>query len=294
MIVEYTFEHVSLSINKSGFSLQDISFSLKQGEVLGIFGPGSSGKTSLLYLVCGVYRPDKGRIIVNGEDVIKEDTWKRIRHRMAVAFQFREDMFSHNSILDEFKGIFGNRITSRQELESLSLKALKWAGMKKPDILYRMPFHLSQGESSRLGLALVIAKDADCMILDEPTTGIEPASGKRLMHDLVRHCHRHKKIGIILSHDTRILLPLVDKSMILSDGRVINYGIWDEILDKYGLIPSVGLPLPPIAELAIRLKKKGFPVTRIWKNHNEASKALKSLLSSTPGDRKHHPSQSPF
>lgn len=283
MIEKISLQNVSLSNarddTKSPYFLENISLSISRGKVLGIFGPSAAGKTTLLFLICGLLKPDYGTVEVDGEDPTRQrDGWKKIREHMAVAFQFPEDMFFHESVSEEFWKILKEKGHTKKGAASLAHKALEWAGLDASSLLNRHPLYLSQGELRKMSLALVWAQDRECIIVDEPTVGLECIWKKRIIQDIIQDCHRRGKIGIIATHDTPTLLPLVDISIILDKGKIIIQGPWSEILNKPECLSSCGLSLPPLADLAIRLKNAGMQIHRIWKDLDQATEDINEWI----------------
>ncbi|MBN2373488.1 ATP-binding cassette domain-containing protein [bacterium] len=280
-------ENVSLAftgdgVEKSGF-LRDISLNVNAGEIFGIFGPSASGKTSLIYSICGLLKIDRGRLLVNGEDPSRQkDGWKRFRKRLAVAFQFPEDMFFKGSIADEFWDVLKEKGLSREDAEGLAHKAMEIAGLDATFFWHVHPLRLSQGQLKMLSIALVHAQDRDCMILDEPTAGLGCLPKKRIITNISELCRSKDKICIIASHDTSTLLPVIDHGIILLDGRVVISGSRDDILCNPDCIISSGLSLPPLSDLAIRLKKAGLPICRIWTDTDQAAEDIAEIIKGRP------------
>ncbi len=280
MINEILLKNVYIKNDEEAYSLEDISLGIKSGEVTGIFGQSGSGKTTLIYLICGLLKPEKGKILINGEDPSKQKgAWKTIRKNLGVSLQFPEDMFFQESVLDEFKRILGDKRYTKDEIQSLAINALKWAGLDKVNLLERHPLQLSQGEMRRLSLALVRAQNSSCVILDEPTVGLDPIAKKKMVKEIIQYYRQEDKIVIISSHDTPVILPLVDQIIILKKGKIITQGSWNNILGKEAdSLISAGLSFPPFADLSIRLKMAGIPVKNIWKEFDQAKKDIVELI----------------
>jgi len=284
MINDITLEHVTLKNAEGQTILKDISCKVKKGEVLGIFGPSGSGKTTLLFLICGLTNPSEGSVLINGNNPSKDKgLWKKTRKDFAVSVQFPEDMFFQESVFGEFKKLYEGDGYSPELIRALAYDSLKWAGLDISGILERHPLKLSQGELRRLSLAIVWGKKKECIILDEPTAGVEAISKERLLCGIIGYCHENKKIGIMLSHDIRELLPLVDRIMIINKGKMVCHGGWAEVLENPDLLTSAGLCLPTFAELSIKLREAGIPVKNIWRQLDQAKEEILQLLSNRGG-----------
>jgi energy-coupling factor transport system ATP-binding protein len=274
--VSFSYDRIKKLKNRC---IRSISFRINEQNVLGIFGPSGSGKTTLIFLICGLLKPDCGRILVDGENLSEQkDAWEKLRSRMGVSFQFPEDMFFQESISEEFIEILGKKGHSREDAEHMAHRAIEWTGLAADSIWSEQPLHLSYGQLRRLSLALVWAQDWDLLILDEPTVGLDCLSKKKILGDLVCRCHKPGKLGIITSHDTSTLLPLVDHAIVLDKGEIALYDSREGILPKWESISSLGLSMPALAELSIKLKKAGLPINQIWQNQSQAIKDIVDMM----------------
>jgi energy-coupling factor transport system ATP-binding protein len=278
-----SFENVTFSYNKDtklkDQSLRNISFSINDKNILGVFGPSGSGKTTLIFLLCGLLKPDYGRILIDGKNPLEQKvTWGKLRNRMGVAFQFPEDMFFQGYVSEEFIEILGGKGHSKEEAEHMALRAIEWTGLDAGSIWHRHTMHLSYGQLRLLNLALVWSQDWDLLILDEPTVGLDCLSKEKILKDLVCRCHQPGKLGIITSHDTATLIPLVDQALVLDKGKIVLFDSGDKILHKWENISSLNLSIPALAELSIKLKKAGLPINQIWQNQSQAIKNIVDLL----------------
>ncbi|MGA1842402.1 MAG: energy-coupling factor ABC transporter ATP-binding protein [bacterium] len=278
-----SFENVSFSYNRDTKSkdqcLRDISFSIKDQNVLGVFGPSGSGKTTLIFLFCGLLKPDHGRILIDGENPWEQkDAWEKLMSRMGAAFQFPEDMFFQESVSEEFIEILKKKGHSTEDAELMAIKAIEWTGLDPGSIWHRHTMRLSYGQLRLLSLALLWAQDWDFLILDEPTVGLDCLLKEKILKDLISRCHQPGKLGIITSHDTSTLLPLVDHAIILNKGEIALYDSREGILRKWESISSLNLSIPALAELSIKLKKAGLPLSQIWQNQNQALKDILDMM----------------
>jgi energy-coupling factor transport system ATP-binding protein len=223
--------------------------------------------------------PDYGKILVDGQNPSNQKLcWEKLRSRMGVTFQFPEDMFFQESISEEFWKILGEKGHSKKDVERLSHNAMKWIGLDANNLWSKHPFHLSQGQLRQLSLALVWAQDWDLLLMDEPTVGLDCLLKGKILKDLLQRCHQHDKLCIITGHDTSTLLPLVDYGIILDKGEIVLYDTREKILQKSDCLSSVGLSMPPLADLSIKLKKNGLPINQIWKDQGQAIRDLIAII----------------
>ncbi|MGA1790614.1 MAG: energy-coupling factor ABC transporter ATP-binding protein [bacterium] len=272
---EISVEDISFGYDKDNHKcpcLKNISFQIRQGETIGIFGPSGAGKTTLIFLICGLLKPDKGQIRVNGESLSgQRNAWKGFRNKIGMTFQFPDEMFFHESVSEEFLHVLNKKGFSDEKAKALACEALKWAGLDPEAFWSRHPMHLSLGQLRRLSLAIVWVQKQELLILDEPTVGLECRFKKRLLEDMIAYCREDGRMGIIASQDTNTLLSLVDYALILKDGETVLLGSGGKVLSQPDCLTSADLSLPLLADLFIKLKQSGLPGNRIWRDLDEAS-----------------------
>jgi len=177
-----------------GFSVEDVNFELGEGEVLGIVGSNGSGKTTIAKLIAGLLKPDKGRIELKGSvGMVMQDP-------------------DHQLFMDTVE----RELTFGLEDDKLPLEVIK--SMDLRHLMKRHPHSLSGGEKQRTLISVFLVKKPNLLIMDEPTTGMDLENMKRL----VNWIKKLKRMGlslIIISHDLEFLDMVVDKILILKNGR---------------------------------------------------------------------------
>ena len=212
-------------------ALNNVSLSLEKGRIVGLLGPNGSGKSTLAKLIMGIEKPTQGRILLNGEDIT--DLAVDERARRGISFAFQQPV--------RFKGLDIFQLVSlaagRELSKDTACEYLSEVGLCALDYVDRpLDQSLSGGELKRIEIAMMLARGSEFTILDEPEAGIDLWSFQNLIS--VFH-HLHEVTGgtiLIISHQERIL-NMVDKIIVLEEGRVAQYGIKDDILP--GLILEV-------------------------------------------------------
>jgi len=275
---EIFLDDISYSVQRHGnkiYLIRNISFKMTQGDVWGILGPSGAGKTMLILLICGLLNPDQGKILVDGLHLSEQKNgWRSFRSKMGIVFQFPEDMFFHETVAEEFLKLLEIRGYSTEDAKRLAHEALEWAGLDPHSLWSRHPLHLSHGQLRLLSLALVWGQDWDLLVLDEPTIGLDSISKQRMLKEMVHRCHHEGKMGIIASHDTDTLLPLIDHALILQEGRCLIQDTSDDILSNPASLTAIGLSIPPLAELSFKLRNSGVPVRHIWRDLDQAARDI--------------------
>jgi phospholipid/cholesterol/gamma-HCH transport system ATP-binding protein len=227
-IVEIEDVHYSVS-GRAIFS--GLSLSIPRGRITAIMGPSGTGKTTLMRLITGQIKPDKGRVLFDGLEVphLSRRELYKARRRMGMLFQ--------NGALLTDMDVFENVAFPLREhtklpetlLRHLVLTKLQSVGLRGAARL--MPGELSGGMARRVALARAMATDPEVLIYDEPFTGLDPISMGMIVR-LVRQMNYALGItSIVVSHDVEELAILADTSYIISEGKVVAAGSFLELKD---------------------------------------------------------------
>jgi len=216
--------------------LQEISMSVRKGEILGILGQSGTGKSVLLKLVAGFLRPDEGQVFFKGYDVGKmtESNLLEIRKRVSYVFQ-SSGIFDSLSVGENIayplreQGITDEKII-RERVNNL-LEIVELTGQ-----MHRRYDRLTSGGKKQVAIARAIANNPEIILYDEPTTGIDPIIRKSLSR-LIRKLNEQEKLtSVVVTHDLKCLDIVADRVILLKDGRIYFEGDLNELKtsgDKY-------------------------------------------------------------
>lgn len=218
-------------------ALSGVSFSLGAGERLGLVGPNGAGKSTLLLLLTGVLTPSEGSLLLEGE-VVNEASLSRLRERVGVVFQHADDMLFTSRVSDDVA--FGPRHArlASPEVEARVEEALAAVGAEA--LRERVPQHLSGGEKRRVALASALALRPEALLLDEPTSDLDPR-GRRELRALLEEL---SLATLVASHDLEFVLALCPQVLVLDHGRSIRVGPSREVLGDEELMLAHGLERP--------------------------------------------------
>jgi len=212
-------------------ALRGISLHLAEGESLALFGPNGSGKTTLLLHLNGTLT-GSGVIRIAGLDVCKSNL-KEIRRRVGIVFQDSDEQLFMPSVLEDV--MFGplNLGWTREKAEHRARAVLEQVGLCAADA-HRPPFHLSAGEKRRVALAGVLAMEPKLLVLDEPTTSLDPP-GQRALLELLRQLPQPK---LIATHDVSFATGLATRAIFLTGGKILAEGPLPHIVDQFEWRPN--------------------------------------------------------
>lgn len=238
-------------------ALQNVSFNADRGEILSIVGHTGSGKSTLAMHLNGLIVPQSGEVFVDGIKISKDpENLRRIRQSVGLVFQYPEQQIFAETVRDEI--LFGpyNWGLRGDVLEKRAFDAMDLIGLDK-SFASANPFMLSGGEKRRVAIASVLASQPGCLVLDEPTAGLD-FNGVCELTSLLRSLSEKGICVIHITHDLELGLNISDRILILSEGTVTAYGTPSEISEMLSNINVKGLVLPDILSLSYQLKKAGF------------------------------------
>ena len=208
-------------------SLDDVSFAVNRGEVLGIVGPNGSGKSTLLFLMHGLLKPFRGRILIDGEDVSKID-FPKLAVRQGILFQNPNHQIFSPSIKEELS--FGLKNLGLGEVE-IEKRIKLVSDFFNFDDLSRDPHSLSYGQRKLLSLATVLAMDPEVILLDEPELGMDIGFMDKFEKRLLK-LNRSGKSFVIASHDLDLIEDVAHRVLFLEDGRVMKVGPTQQVMSE--------------------------------------------------------------
>jgi cobalt/nickel transport system ATP-binding protein len=218
-------------------ALFGVDLQVRAGERVALLGPNGAGKTTLVLHLNGILTPGSGTVTVSGLPVTK-DNFQVIRRRVGVVFQDPDDQLFLGTVRQDVAFGPANQGLRGQELQEWVMEALDQVGMA--DFVDRPPHHLSFGQRRRVAVATVLAMRPEILVLDEPSSNLDPAS-RRELADIVRALD---VTVLMVTHDLPYALELCPRSVVLSGGSVVADGPTYDLLTDEELMRGHRLELP--------------------------------------------------
>ncbi len=240
-------------------AVNDLSFKIENGESLAILGKTGSGKSTILQLMNGIIKPASGMVKVDEMLTINKNSIAEIRKKIGLVFQYPEHQFFADNVYEEIA--FGPRNFGMSEIEIRSsiMNSIRIVNLKET-ILSRSPFALSGGEQRKVAIASIIACNPNYLILDEPTSSLDPVSVKNLF-EIIEELRKAGKSIVIVTHSIEEALTYFRRAIVVSNGRIVFDGetqkLLDEEIENWGLLP------PPLVRVTEKVKKECGKVYRI-------------------------------
>ncbi len=236
-------------------AVDDISFSVNKGEVLGLVGESGSGKSvtgfSMLGLVDPPGRITGGKILFNGQDIVSlSDDGLRALRGKNIAMIFQDPMMTLNPVLridtQMIEAITAHEKVARRIARERSRDALSLVGIASPDErLKAYPHQLSGGMRQRVSIAIALLNKPDLIIADEPTTALDVTIQSQILYEIKKLCRETGTALIWITHDLTVVAGLADHICVMYAGRIVEQGKISDVLDHplhpytRGLIGSV-------------------------------------------------------
>lgn len=205
-----------------------VNLSIQRGENITVLGGSGSGKSVLLKEITGLLKPDKGKVIIEGENIVPMDERELVNVRKKIGMLFQGAALFDSLTVEENIAypIRENANFPENEIKEIVARNLEMVGL--PDIEDKMPSDLSGGMKKRVGLARAMAMNPKILLYDEPTTGLDPPNITRINH-LVRNMQEKFGItGVIITHDVQSAFEISDRIAFLYHGKIVFTGTVEE------------------------------------------------------------------
>ncbi|MFH1969234.1 MAG: ABC transporter ATP-binding protein [Verrucomicrobiota bacterium] len=218
-------------------ALRGVSFRITHGESVALVGANGAGKSTLLLHLNGYLTPTRGEVRI-GETPLVRETVAAVRRAVGMVFQDPDDQLFMPTVFEDVA--FGplNAGLPPDEIEHRVVSALERVGMTH--LRDRPPYRLSAGEKRAVAIATVLAMSPDVLVMDEPSSHLDPRGRRRLIELL--KSFKHTKI--IATHDLELVVELCSRVIVLDDGRVVAEGQTVELLNDEALMLAHGLERP--------------------------------------------------
>ena len=242
-------------------AIDDVSFTIDDGEFVSIIGPTGSGKSTMLQHLNGLLKPKSGTIIIDGIDITDSKTGMlEIRKKVGLVFQYPEYQLFEETVAKDVAFGPANLGLEPEEIDARVRRSVELVGLDYDEIKNASPFELSGGQKRRVAMAGVLAMEPRVLVLDEPTAGLNPRAHRDIL-DMVGEIHRREKNTIILvSHNMNDVARLSDRILVMSGGKLEMNGTPQEIFSREEEVKSMGLALPDSMEILSRLRKAGMRI----------------------------------
>lgn len=259
-------------------AIENINLKIDKGELVGIIGHTGSGKSTLIQHLNGLLKPEKGTVLIDGEDIFKKGCdLRKIRFKVGLVFQYPEYQLFEETVYDDIAFGPKNMGLSEEEIDKRVREAAAFTGVEA--YLGKSPFDLSGGQKRRVAIAGVMAMEPEILILDEPAAGLDPKGRDKILSEIKQYQREKGNTVLLVSHSMEDIAKLATKVLVMSGGKVFKYDTPEKIFSDAEEIEKIGLAVPQITEVFEILKKHGIDTGKSIFSVEYAKNVLLSLLS---------------
>ena len=257
-------------------ALDDMNFSVEAGEFIGIIGHTGSGKSTLMQHLNGLLKPTSGKVLLDGKDIWSDKKLTRqARFRVGLVFQYPEYQLFEETVYKDISFGPKNMGLSREEVDRRVREAAGFVGLSEEQ-LQMSPFDLSGGQKRRVASAGVIAMEPEILILDEPTAGLDPVGREEILANIQAYRKAKNATIMMVSHSMSDVARLTDRLLVLSGAKIAMDGTPAEVFNRAWELEEIGLDIPDVTRVFMRLKEMGLPVEPVY-TLEQAVETLKKL-----------------
>lgn len=259
-------------------ALDGINVTIPKGSITGLIGHTGSGKTTLVQMLNGLLRPDRGEVLIDGKNIWdKPKEIKKIRFKVGLVMQYPEYQLFEETIYKDIAFGPKNMGLSEDEINKRVLEAADFAGFDRA-LLDKSPFDLSGGQKRRAAIAGIIAMKPDVLVLDEPAAGLDPRGRDSIFGNIVKYQKESGTTVVIVSHSMEDMARLCDHLIVMADGKIVMCGDRTTVFSQAETLRQIGLDVPQITSLMLKLRERGFDVDGSIYTVSDACENLKKLL----------------
>ncbi|MGN1329626.1 MAG: energy-coupling factor transporter ATPase [Eubacterium sp.] len=252
--------------------LENLNLSIEKGSFVAILGHNGSGKSTIAKLTNGILFPQKGRVLVDGQETKEDDSIFDIRKKVGMVFQNPDNQIVSSIVEEDVAFGVENLGVPPEECRKRVDEALKTVGMY--EYRTKSPSKLSGGQKQRVAVAGIIAMRPECIVLDEPTAMLDP-SGRREVLETVKKLNSEEGITIVLITHYMDEAVQADRVIVVDDGKIKLDDTPQKVFSQVDKVKSFGLDVPQSTELIYRL---GLESNKVILNAEDCAEFLKSLI----------------
>ena len=241
-------------------ALDDVSFSVDEGDFVGIIGSTGSGKSTLISHFNGLNRPTSGRILIDGKDMWEQGADLRaFRFQVGLVMQYPEYQVFEETCAKDIAYGPRNMGLDEAEIDRRVKEAAAFVGLSDA-LLQKSPFELSGGQKRRVAIAGVMAMHPRVLVLDEPAAGLDP-EGRDTILSQIRDYHEKTGITVLLvSHSMEDIAKYANRVLVMSHAKLAMYDTVENVFAHAQELLELGLSVPQVTQIFLKLRQMGLDI----------------------------------
>ena len=257
-------EHLSYVYNpgmpNAVTALDDVSFTVEEGDFVGIIGATGSGKSTLITHMNGLNKPTSGKIYIDGRDLWEDpEKIRDFRFLTGLVFQYPEYQLFEETCAKDIAYGPRNMGLDEAEIDRRVKEAAAFVGLSD-ELLQKSPFELSGGQKRRVAIAGVMAMHPRVLVLDEPAAGLDPEGRDTILSQIKDY---HKKTGItvlLVSHSMEDIAKYANRVLVMHRAKIAMYDTVENVFARAQELLELGLSVPQVTQIFLKLRQMGLDI----------------------------------
>ena len=258
-------------------AVDDVSFTAKKGEFIGLIGHTGSGKSTLIQHFNGLLKPTSGRVLINGEDIFQSKEMTRAaRFAVGLVFQYPEYQLFEETVYADVAFGPKNMGLDKDEIDRRVRENCRIVGLPE-EALDKSPFELSGGQKRRVALAGIFAMEPEVMVLDEPMAGLDPAGCADVFRFIRNYHEKHGTTILFVTHSMEYAAQMSQRIVVMDHGHILMDGTPAEVFARAGELIAAGLDVPQVTRVFLELQRRGLSVDPSVYTVEQAAAQLRAM-----------------
>ena len=260
-------------------AIRDVSVKIEQGELVGIIGHTGSGKSTLIQHFNGLLKATSGTVLLDGTDIWQDKkNIRNVRFKVGICFQYPEYQLFEETVYKDIAYGPKNMKLPAEEIDRRVRQVISFVGLDE-SYLEKSPFDLSGGEKRRVAIAGVMAMEPQVLILDEPCAGLDPKGRETVLSLITSYREKTGSTVLVVSHSMEDISKIATKVLVMNNSQLAYYDTVDGVFTHSSELYDMGLNVPQLTMLFLKLREKGYDVPVNVYTIEKAEAELKKLLS---------------
>ncbi|MDD5906990.1 MAG: energy-coupling factor transporter ATPase [Clostridia bacterium] len=258
-------------------AVDDVSFTARKGEFIGLIGHTGSGKSTLIQHFNGLLKPTSGRVLINGEDIFQSKEMTRAaRFAVGLVFQYPEYQLFEETVYADVAFGPKNMGLDKDEIDRRVRENCRIVGLPE-EALDKSPFELSGGQKRRVALAGIFAMEPEVMVLDEPMAGLDPAGCADVFRFIRDYHEKHGTTILFVTHSMEYAAQMSQRIVVMDHGHILMDGTPAEVFARADELIAAGLDVPQVTRVFLELQRRGLSVDPSVYTVEQAAAQLRAM-----------------
>ncbi|MGN1419577.1 MAG: energy-coupling factor transporter ATPase [Acutalibacteraceae bacterium] len=260
-------------------AVDGVNLSVEKGSLVGIIGHTGSGKSTLIQHFNGILAPTSGTVLLDGNDIWQDKSQiRQVRFKVGICFQYPEYQLFEETVYKDIAFGPKNMKMPEDEIDKTIRQVIQFVGLDE-SYLEKSPFDLSGGEKRRVAIAGVMAMNPEVLVLDEPCAGLDPRGRDVILSLIKEYKRKTNSTVIIVSHSMEDISKISDKIIVMNKSKLAFYDTVDNVFAHADELVEMGLNIPELTRLFLKLKSDGYDVRTNIYTMQDAEKEILKLVS---------------